>query len=142
MPQILIGREYPEILTRYVKNAKQSIKILIYDWRWYYNEVGSKIQLFNNEILNASNRGVEISVLFNNDFILKVFENSKINVKKVNTKKVMHVKMVIIDNKYLLLGSHNLTKNAFELNHEISLLIDDQNCIDRCNNFFENLCHL
>src|SRR5574343_1940725 len=116
MQQIIIGREYPDIITNLVKNAKQSIKILIYDWRWYYNEVGSKIQLFNNEILNASNRGVEISVLFNNDFILKVFENSKINVKKVNTKKVMHFKMVIIDNKYLLLGYHNLTKNAFELN--------------------------
>ena len=49
----------------------------------------------------------------------------------------MHVKMVMIDNKDVFLGSHNLTKNAFELNHEISVLISEAESIDRCNHFFK-----
>ena len=142
MIQIIIGRDYPSIITEYVKNAKQSIKILIYDWRWYGDEIGSTIQTFNNELLRACNRGVDVSVLVNNDYILPILKKSKIHIKKVNTKKVMHVKMIIIDKKYLFLGSHNLTKNAFDLNHEISVLSDDVVSITKCNNFFDSLCLL
>lgn len=142
MQKVIIGREYPDIITEYVKNSKQSIKILIYDWRWYETEIGSRVQVFNNELMRASNRGVDISVLVNNNFVLSFLKDTKINAKRVNTSKVMHVKMVIIDEKYLLIGSHNLTKNAFELNHEISILLDDPESISKCNTFFENLCRL
>lgn len=142
MQQIIIGRDYPKIITEYVKNAKESIKILIYDWRWYGNEIGSTIQTFNNELLRACARGVDVSVLVNNDYILPILKDTKINIKKVNTKKVMHVKMIILDQKYLFLGSHNLTKNAFDLNHEISVLSDDPVSINKCANFFDSLCHL
>lgn len=142
MQQVIIGREYPDFITSLVKQAKQSIKILIYDWRWYSSEIGSSIQNFNNELLNSANRGVGVSVLVNNDYIVPILKDSKIDIKKVNTKKVMHVKMIIIDNKYLVLGSHNLTKNAFDLNHEISVFVDDQESVNRCITFFENLCLL
>jgi phosphatidylserine/phosphatidylglycerophosphate/cardiolipin synthase-like enzyme len=129
MQEILIGREYPETLTRYVKNAKQSIKILIYDWRFYPNEVGASIQKFNYEILQARKRGVEVSAIVNSDYPCLFFQNEKIKVRRINSKKTMHIKLIIIDQKYLFLGSHNLTKNAFELNHEMSLLIDDASSI-------------
>lgn len=142
MQQIIIGREYPDIVTTLVKQSKQSIKILIYDWRWYENEIGARIQVFNNEIMRAVNRGVDVTVLANNHFVETILKDSKIKIKKVNTSKVMHIKMLIFDNKYLLLGSHNLTKNAFELNHEMSVLLDDTDSIAKCNTFFENLCHL
>jgi phosphatidylserine/phosphatidylglycerophosphate/cardiolipin synthase-like enzyme len=142
MQQIIIGREYPGIVTSLVKQSKQSIKILIYDWRWYGDEIGSTIQTFNNELLRACNRGVDVSVLVNNDYILPILKDTKINIQKVNTKKVMHIKMIIIDGKYLFLGSHNLTKNAFDLNHEISVLSDDVVSIAKCNNFFDSLCLL
>lgn len=142
MQKIIIGREYPEVITNLVKQAKQSIKILIYDWRWYSSECCATIQKFNNEILASSRRGVDVFALVNNDFICSVFADTKIRIKKINSKKTMHVKMIIIDQKYLLIGSHNLTKNAFALNHEISVLLDDQESIKRCDDFFNNICHL
>jgi len=137
MPKIIIGREFPDQLMDKVKDSKSEIKILIYDWRWYENEIGTKIQKFNHEIIKARKRGVAITAIVNSDFICDKLKDQKINIKKINSKKVMHVKMVLIDNKYLFLGSHNLTKNAFEINHEISVLLQDADSIDRCNNFFK-----
>lgn len=142
MQQIIIGREYPDIVTSLVKQSKQSIKILIYDWRWYENEIGSRIQSFNNEVMRAVNRGVDVTVLANNHFVETILKDSKIKIKKVNTSKVMHIKMLIFDDEYILLGSHNLTKNAFEINHEMSVLLDDKDSIAKCNLFFDNLCRL
>lgn len=138
MSKIIIGREFPDELTAKVKNAEKSIKILIYDWRWYDGEVGERIQKFNNEIIRARQRGVDIQALVNSDYICNKLKDQDVNIKRINTKKTMHIKMLIVDNKYLFLGSHNLTKNAFELNHEISVLIEDIESIERCNNFFQN----
>jgi phosphatidylserine/phosphatidylglycerophosphate/cardiolipin synthase-like enzyme len=142
MSKIVIGREYPDVVTDLVKNAQQSIKILIYDWRWYSDEVGSRIQKFNNEIVRASRRGVDVSVLVNSDFIGNPLAEQKIKVRKINSSRVMHVKMLIFDDKYLVLGSHNLTKNAFELNHEISVLLEDVESINKCRQFFNQICPL
>jgi phosphatidylserine/phosphatidylglycerophosphate/cardiolipin synthase-like enzyme len=142
MQDVIIGREYPDKIIKFVREAHASIKILIYDWRWYGSEVGERIQIFNTELLKASRRGVDVQVLVNNNAFLSFLQDSKISVKQVNTKKTMHVKMIIIDNQYLIIGSHNLTKNAFERNHEISVLIDDQKAINRCAIFFNQLCLL
>jgi phosphatidylserine/phosphatidylglycerophosphate/cardiolipin synthase-like enzyme len=142
MQKIVIGREYPDVITKLVKNAKQSVKILIFDWRWYDGQQGSRIQQLNNEILFASQRGVAVSAVLNSNIVHSLFQHKNIKIKQVNSKKTMHVKMIIIDDQWLLLGSHNLTMNAFEVNHEISVLIDDPEAIKRCNQFFESICLL
>lgn len=139
MQNILIGREYPAVLIEKVKTAEKSIKILIYSWIWYPNEQGYTIQKFNNEILRAARRGVNVSAFVNGDYICNILRAEKISVKRLTTKNTMHVKMVIIDDKFLFIGSHNLTKSAFDLNHEISVLLEDSASILRCNNFLNAL---
>jgi len=139
MQRIIIGKEYPRVVGEFVRNAKKSIKILIYDWRWYKGEVGTKIQKFNREIINATKRGVKVEALVNIEVIKSQLRGSKIKIKKVDTKKTMHAKMLIVDDRFLILGSHNLTKNAFEINHEVSVVIDDSLAVSRCVEFFNNL---
>jgi len=134
--QIIIGREYPDIITNLVKQSKQTIKILIYDWRWYSHEPGTRVQKFNNEILAAIRRGVEVSAVVNSRVISDVLRANGVITKVCDSSKVMHIKMIIVDGQKLLLGSHNLTKNAFELNHEMSVLLDDCEAISRCDQFF------
>ena len=142
MSKIVIGREFPDLLIEKVKSAKESIKILSFAWRYYPANIGSKIQQFNLEIVRACQRGVVVSALVNDDSMLSFFRGQNIKIKRVNSSKILHAKIIIIDQKILFLGSHNLTQNAFELSHEISIEIKDQEAINRCNNFFDNLCLL
>ena len=145
---IIIGRKYPDEIMRAVKEARQSILILMYDWRWYANEPGARIQRFNQEILTAVRRGVRVVVRLNNavnfeskmnvrNFVAQPLKAGGVDVKSVISKKTMHVKMVIVDEKNVFLGSHNLTKNAFELNHEISIFTDDTEAVTECIAFFK-----
>jgi phosphatidylserine/phosphatidylglycerophosphate/cardiolipin synthase-like enzyme len=139
MSQIIIGREYPDLLIEKIKNSKQSVKILMFAWRWYDGEVGAKIQKFNNEIIRASQRGVAVRAVCNFDHIASKLKPCGVDIKKIESKKMMHVKMIIIDEKIVFLGSHNLTKNAFEINHEVSVMIEEPLAVARCNNFFESI---
>lgn len=142
MPKLLIGREYADDLISSVQNSKQSIKILMYDWRWYKDQPGARIQKFNQEILTAKKRGVDVRVILNQGHIKRILESYKIKVFVTNAGRTMHIKLILIDNKILFIGSHNLSINAFEINLEMSLKIFDQSVIDRCNHFFSNLCLL
>jgi len=139
MQEIIIGREYADVVTTLVKNSMRSIDILIYDWRWYDGEVGTKIQKFNQEIIRASARGVRVRAIVNNDFCVAPFQNQGIEIRKSDLKNTLHVKMLIFDSKFLVLGSHNLTKNAFEINHEISVLLNDFDSIKKCEAFFDHV---
>ena len=40
-------------------------------------------------------------------------------------RKTMHNKLIVIDQRLVLLGSHNLTQAALKYNNEISILIDN-----------------
>ncbi len=142
MNQVIIGREYPSVVTPLIEKAKHSIEILVFDWRWYKNEPNSKIQKFNNAILEASARGVKVRALVNNNIMPTILQLEKLAIRRVGTKSMMHVKMIIIDQKIIITGSHNFSKNAFEFNHEVSVLGDDQQMITRCRKYFENLCLL
>lgn len=140
MLKILIGREYPDEVIESVKNAKSSVRILMYDWRWYSSQPGARIQKLNQEIVKAVKRGVEVSAVLNNNSILNILKNNGIKAVVTNASRTMHSKMVIIDERILFIGSHNFTVNGFELNHEMSLKLEDQKIINRCNNFFRGVC--
>lgn len=142
MTQIIIGREYPQVLTPLIEQAQHSIEILVFDWRWYANEPNSNVQKFNSAILQASKRGVKVRALVNNNIIPTILQLENLSVKRVGTKSMMHVKMIILDQKKLVIGSHNFSKNAFEFNHEVSLLVEDEAVIARARKYFEMLCHL
>ena len=142
MAQIIIGREFPQVLIPLIEEAQHSIEILVFDWRWYANEPNSNVQKFNNAILQASKRGVKVRALVNNNIMPTILQLEKLSVKRVGTKSMMHAKFIILDQKIMVSGSHNFSKNAFEFNHEVSLLVDDQDVIARARNYFEILCRL
>lgn len=141
MLKLLIGRQYPDELMESIKKSIVSIKILMYDWRWYSHQSGSKIQKLNNEIIKAKKRGVDVRVILNTAHIKRILESCKIKVFVTNASRTMHIKLVLIDEKILFIGSHNFSINAFEINHEMSLMLDDKETIARCLLFFNNICH-
>ena len=142
MQKVIIGREYPEVITPLIEQCQHSLDILVFDWRWYANEPNSTIQKLNLAIVDANRRGVKVRALVNNNIMPTILHLQGLQVRRVGTKSMMHIKLLIFDNQKMVIGSHNLSKNAFLFNHEISMLTDDLTEIARCKNYFEMLCHL
>jgi len=139
MQKILIGNEYPKNVIELIKQAKNKIDIVIFDWRWYFHDIGCSIQQFNQALFSASERGVKVNVIVNTDQVSKFIRDSKINIKRLATSKLVHVKLSLFDEKIAVLGSHNFTKNAFESNYEMSMITDDREAVARCQQFFNTL---
>jgi phosphatidylserine/phosphatidylglycerophosphate/cardiolipin synthase-like enzyme len=140
MTKLLIGRDYPNEIIEAVKNSKTSIKVLMYDWRWYSHQPGARIQILNQEIVKAINRGVEVRAVINNRSILNKLKDVGVKAIVTNTQRTLHIKMVIIDDQIIFIGSHNFSVNGFELNHEMSVKLTDPETISKCNIFFQRIC--
>jgi len=137
--ETIIGKEFPKKVIPLIQAAKSSIRICIFDWRWYPNDPGNPVQLFNHAIIQATRRGVKVEVVTNYDGVIRVLNDNGCDARKAITKNLIHAKMMIIDEKIIILGSHNYTQYAFTMNYEVSVINDDVNEIKRCTDFFYNL---
>lgn len=139
MIQILIGKEFPQTVIPLIDQAKKSIEIIVFDWRWYPNDPGGLCQLFNQAIVRAARRGVKVRAIANHADILKPLNTCGIDARKIVTDRLVHCKIMIIDSEILITGSHNYTQPAFNLNYELSIILHEPESAITSQNFFNNL---
>lgn len=139
MFEFVNGREFPNKVIPLIESAKRSIDIIVFDWRWYPQDPGATVQLFNQAIIRAARRGVQVRAITNNDEINKVLNENGVKSKRIQTKKLMHCKLMIIDENVVITGSHNYTQSAFNMNLELSVIIESPGPIETVNDYFRFL---
>ena len=139
MNEVIISREFPKKVIPLIKNATKSIDIIVFDWGWYPDEIGEQIQIFNNAIFNKNRKGVKVRALVQRNLIKIILTKCGIDAKVLHSAKLLHIKLMIIDSKIAILGSHNYTKNAFNINHEVSMITRQEEDILRLKEYFNNL---
>lgn len=138
----IIGADYPKKVIPLIDQAKKNIDIVIYDWRWYPDQLTHPVQQFNSAIVRASQRGVHVRAIVNADLNLRVLCDAGIKARRLKDKRTLHTKMIILDDKTLILGSHNFTRNAFGANVETSIVVDLPEGMTRFSEFFNNLYNI
>jgi phosphatidylserine/phosphatidylglycerophosphate/cardiolipin synthase-like enzyme len=137
--EFLIGKQFPKKVIPLIDSAQKTIEIIVFDWRWYPQEIGSSVQLFNQAIARAAKRGVKIRAIVSNDEIARVLNSVGCEAKKLASKNLVHCKLMLIDDSTLILGSHNYTQSAFYMNFELSVALHAPGEFGEVKSFFENL---
>ena len=140
--QTIIGKNYPKMVIPLIDKAVNSIKIVVFDWRWYGEDPANPCQLFNASIVRACKRGVNIQACVNSNAIAQPLRENGINVKIPISKNLIHTKFLLIDDKILVMGSHNFSQAAFTTNFETSVVLDDPLQINDFVLFFNNIWSL
>jgi phosphatidylserine/phosphatidylglycerophosphate/cardiolipin synthase-like enzyme len=137
--EAIIGKEFPEKVIPLIDQAKSTIDVVVFDWRWYPQNPGSPVQLFNQAIARAVKRGVIVRAIANTPQIINILKEVGVKAKKLETPHLIHAKIMIVDDQFLVIGSHNYTETAFLMNFEVSVIIEDEKVIKRVKEFFNNL---
>jgi phosphatidylserine/phosphatidylglycerophosphate/cardiolipin synthase-like enzyme len=140
--QTIIGKNYPRQVIPLIESAVKSIKIVVFDWRWYENDPANPCQLFNASIVRAKKRGVQVQACVNSNAIKTPLTLNNIDVRIPISKNLIHTKFIIIDDKILVMGSHNFSQSAFTINFETSVIIDDPLQIQEFVSFFNSIWQL
>lgn len=135
----LVGSDYPKKVIPLIDDARKSIEIVVYDWRWYANKPNHPAQQFNRALVRAVNRGVLVKAVCNRPAIVSQLQEVGIKARTLRDKRTVHTKLIIIDDETLVIGSHNFTQNAFSRNIETSVIVDIPDDVQRLREFFQRL---
>lgn len=98
-----------------------------------------------NELIKAKNRGVDVKIIAdalnasNKYSKINVLRNASIPVKIENYAGKLHSKTMIIDDKYLIIGSMNFSYSGQNRNDENLIILENSQAAILYRNFFEYL---
>jgi len=137
--QPVFAGEFPKFVTEAINKAQNGIDIIVFDWRWYPSDPACAAQQFNNALVAAVKRGVQVRVVTNCDAVAQFLRKVGIQVKKPISARLLHSKLMIIDRKCVVIGSHNYTQNAFTSNFEVSVILSDCDDTTELDQYFNSL---
>jgi phosphatidylserine/phosphatidylglycerophosphate/cardiolipin synthase-like enzyme len=148
--KLLLDRDYFTALLDGVDRARAEIFLSAYLFRTIKDARGYPEAVLKSLIL-AAKRGVRIDVVVernqdadylnrNNAETAERLKQGGIRVCMDAPDRVTHTKLVVIDRRYVLIGSHNLTQSALKYNHEASVWIDSAPLAEEALRYMKSLC--
>lgn len=136
--RLLKDREFFHVLSDHIAGANREIVVSMFLFKAKPNG-SNRANMILNDLIAAQERGVKVRVLLEttdreNDSLnrqnratSKRLRQHGVQVLFDSPKTTTHTKTIVIDERFLFIGSHNLTHSALFHNHELSVLIDDAN---------------
>ena len=112
-------------IIKLLKNSDKSIDVAMYNFTH---------KKFAKAIKKAVKNDVDVTIIY---YKTKLKFNKKINL--IKTKRKQHIKLAIIDDKFLIFGSANWKKESFGENYEIINITDDKEKIKKFRKIFETI---
>lgn len=104
-----------------------------------------------HELIRASNRGVEVVVVLDrpddphseqaveNRRTAALLERGGVKVYMDGPKRRSHMKVAVVDGRFAIVGSHNLTRSGLRENHEVSLKVDSPCVAERILSYLKRI---
>ena len=146
----LYDEDFSNIVTGLIERAKKKIYITSYKLEPRKGPKAQRINALIKELFLARSRHVDIRILLNfyenhkatsniNWYASRIFAKNGIIVKYQTTGRTLHQKLFLIDDVYVVAGSHNLSVQSLAENIELSFLIEDDNIYQKCETKFMSL---
>ena len=132
MVTLLKDTDFAGALLSGIRNARKSIVCSYYLFVVHGKNQSEKVL---DDLVKARRRGVDVRVILE-----KSRQKDRLNEENLHTASLLarsgikvffdtpdvvtHLKVTVIDGRYVYLGSHNLTEGALRYNNELSVLID------------------
>ena len=127
---ILLDKDYYGNLSVILSRANKSVYVIMYVIKYDPKDPRDPVNTLLNILINLSKRNVDVKIIVDDETYNSYNEtinyllSHNISVKlDESSGRTTHTKLVIIDGKIVFLGSHNWTQSALQRNHEVSVLI-------------------
>lgn len=150
MIKVLFGGDLLPTLVTQIREAEQSIWVVMFEWVWYPGQHTGTCQDINRELCIKGKNGTDVRVLLHNESIGRHLHRinrmaaghlrqNKVVVKFGNTGAPLHAKVWVFDRARVVIGSHNISVRAVRTNIEASILTDYPDEVRRVVEWFEGL---
>lgn len=132
--QLLADEAYYPALLGQIRAAQKSIDLVTYLWK-ISGALNSKPGELVRALGEARRRGVIVRVILENsgydEELNRANREAAAQLQQEGITAIFdsptvttHAKMMVVDHRFCLVGSHNLTQSALGRNHEMSVMLD------------------
>lgn len=148
--RLLTDQEYLPALLDGIAGARREIVLSAFFFRTA-GTMDSYPDVVLKQLLAASRRGVGIEAVLergqegdnvsrDNAATAARMRDGGIRVCMDAPERTTHAKLIVIDRRYLFVGSHNLTQSALKYNREVSVLIDSPPLAEEAIRYLRSIC--
>jgi phosphatidylserine/phosphatidylglycerophosphate/cardiolipin synthase-like enzyme len=136
MVRLLKDSQFFHVLSDYIADADHEIIVSMFLFK-AAPDSSNRANMILESLITAQKRGITVQVLLEKtdrkeNFLDRENLATSRRLRRHGVKVVFdspgtttHTKVIVIDERFLFIGSHNLTHSALQHNHELSVLIDD-----------------
>ena len=155
MVNVLLDEEYYQSMKDDLENASETILVAMYSMIYDPGDLDDWANDLIRELVNASDRGVNVTVIIENrtysppymnetymDKNLEAYQylsQNNVTVQLDNENDTDHMKLVIIDGNIVYVGSHNWSESGLYYNSETSVKIVSADIADVFIAYFETI---
>ena len=134
-PLLLTNDQYYFDILNEIKRAKSKIYLYVYQIEFTSSDT-SRPRILLNELVNAKNRGVDVRVMFNDDSLNVAALRDFLTRNNIPYKeRDLHSKIVMIDDKWVYVGSSNWRVSSLQYNNELNIKSNNVKVIKAANDY-------
>ena len=148
--QVITDRQYFAVVRSCIREAKSSIRMMMYQASYYKTYKDSPSNVLIRELIAAKKRGLEVKVILErreekekeaqkNTGTGALLAQGGVEVVYDPLNLVTHTKLLLIDGRISVVGSTNWTYSALEKNHEAAVLIRSPEVANNLQNYFQDV---
>ena len=147
--KVITNREYFNVVHKAIKEAKNSIKVMMFEVGYYEEYPNSPSNILITDLIKARKRGVEVEVILEigtwprvddkNRKVGRILSKNGVKVKYDSIFVTTHAKLLIIDDRISIVGSTNWTYYSLTQNNEVCVLIDSKEVACKLGEYFKKV---
>ncbi|MCX7717961.1 MAG: phospholipase D-like domain-containing protein [Candidatus Sumerlaeaceae bacterium] len=148
------NREYAQAVRKLIQGAKHSLRIMLYQARFYPEYPDTVTNYFIDDLIAARQRGVDVKILVDtgvwnpngkNEHILDFVDRlttAGVEIWQDADEDVSHQKVMLVDDDITLVASHNWTYYSVANNNEVAVIVYSRPLNEWFKGYFRDLCRL
>uniref|UniRef100_A0A7V3KMA7 phospholipase D n=1 Tax=candidate division WOR-3 bacterium TaxID=2052148 RepID=A0A7V3KMA7_UNCW3 len=148
----IFDSSYCDVVSNLIDNAQKEILIGMFQFSYYADKPESFSNKLLSKLIEKSKKGVKIKIILEGgepflgkgfyesvNEIIRLLKQANIEVKTDKRNKTTHAKFIVVDSRYILLGSTNWTYFGLQANNESNVLIESEALAKEFKKYFEKL---
>jgi cardiolipin synthase len=143
--EVLFGDEYQQSLHKYLSQADSSITMAMYFICCNFEDDSNPINQLLTDLVEAQKRGLDVKLVLEGSKLAlsrqayQFLKENGVDVYFDTAAHVLHIKSIVIDNRYVFIGSANWSRSAIERNYEATYFTESLKEANELTNYINSI---
>ena len=145
--RLLPDEEFLPFASKLIAGARHSVDVSTFKAELTRKPKGKKVATLFDKLIKKAQQGLPVRFLIGkpanfchvpmtNLLAIRELTAAKVKVRHLKNSRTCHAKIIIVDNRAAILGSHNLSIKSCQYNFECSIYIDNLEIVTRLSQVF------